>query len=174
MTAIRGVHHTSFTVANLEQSLSFFRDLLGLEVVFTREISDAYFGRIVGLPGCRVKAALLRIPGSTHHLELFEYVTPPPVGCVAGPGNPQSPTQPFERTGNAPYEIRPCDPGSCHLSFLVDDLPGLYQRLGGQVRFVSAPVRIEAGPNRGGYGVYARDPNGILIEFFQPPGQANP
>jgi catechol 2,3-dioxygenase-like lactoylglutathione lyase family enzyme len=152
MTAIRGAHHTSFTVANLEQSLSFFRDLLGLEVLGTREIGDAYFGRIVGLPGCRVKAALLRIPGSDHYLELFEYLTP---------------------AGQA-FQPRPCDPGSSHLSFLVDDLPGLYQRLRHQVNFASEPVLIEAGPNRGGYGVYARDPNGILIEFFQLPPQANP
>ncbi len=147
MTTIRGAHHTSFTVADLDKSLTFFRDLLGLEVLFTREVSDAYFGRIVDLPGCRVKAALLRIPGSAHHLELFEYLTPAGQAC----------------------RPRPCDPGSSHLSFLVDDLPGLFQRLRGQVNFVSAPVAIEAGPNQGGYGVYARDPNGILIEFFQPP-----
>src|SRR5439155_24344611 len=102
MTTIQGAHHTSFTVANLDRSLAFFRDLLGLDVLFTREIGDAYFGKIVGLPGCRVKAALLRIPGSTHHLELFEYLTPSGQGC----------------------QPRPCDPGSCHLSFLVDDLPG--------------------------------------------------
>jgi hypothetical protein len=34
--------------------------------------------------------------------------------------------------------------------------------------FVSAPVPITAGPNRGGSGLYLRDPNGILIELFQP------
>ena len=147
MAVIRGAHHTSFTVASLEKSLVFFRDLLGLEVLITRELGDAYFGRIVGLPGCRVKAALLRIPGSTHHLELFEYLSP---------------------AGNV-CQLRPCDPGSSHLSFLVDDLPGFCQRLRGQVDFASEPVLIDAGPNRGGYGVYARDPNGILVEFFQTP-----
>ena len=31
MTAVSGAHHTSFTVANLDRSLAFFRDLLGLE-----------------------------------------------------------------------------------------------------------------------------------------------
>ena len=82
-------------------------------------------------------------------MELFEYLTP--AGQVCQP--------------------RPCDPGSSHLSFLVDDLPGLYKRLRGDVNFVSEPIRIEAGPNQGGFGVYARDPNGILIEFFQPPRQ---
>lgn len=148
MPAVTGAHHTSFTVAALDRSVEFFRDRLGLELLFTREIRDDYFGRIVGLPGCRVKAALLRIPGSGHHVELFEYLTP----------------------SGAPHHLRPCDPGSSHLSFLSDDLPGLYQRLKAEgVEFASEPVRIEAGPNAGGYGVYLRDPNGILLEFFQPP-----
>jgi catechol 2,3-dioxygenase-like lactoylglutathione lyase family enzyme len=148
MPEILGAHHTSFTVANLDRSLEFFRDWLGLEVVFTREVSDAYFSRIVGIPGCRVKAALLRLPGGAHHIELFEYLSP----------------------SGHPHQPRPCDPGSSHLSFLVDDLPALHARLCTQgVAFVSEPVRIEAGPNAGGYGVYLRDPNGILIELFQPP-----
>ena len=152
MPAIVGAHHTSFTVANLERSLEFFRDRLGLEVVYTREVSDDYFGRIVGFPGCRVKAALLRIPGSGHHVEFFEYLTP----------------------AGQPHEPRPCDPGSSHLSLLADDLPGLYEQLRGSVDFISEPVRIEAGPNAGGYGVYLRDPNGVLIELFQPPHRAVP
>jgi hypothetical protein len=55
----------------------------------------------------------------------------------------------------------------------VDDLPGLHHQLRcNGVDFVSEPVRIEAGPNAGGYGVYLRDPNGILIELFQPPRRA--
>jgi catechol 2,3-dioxygenase-like lactoylglutathione lyase family enzyme len=148
MAGIVGVHHTSFTVADLDRSVTFFRDLLGLEVLFTREVRDAYFGRIVGFPGAVVRAALLRLPGSSYHVELFQYLTPQ--------GQPQ--------------HARPCDPGSTHLSFLADDLPGLYEQMRQNgVEFESPPVLIEAGPNRGGYGVYLRDPNGILIELFQPP-----
>jgi catechol 2,3-dioxygenase-like lactoylglutathione lyase family enzyme len=148
MSRLVGVHHTSFTVADLERSVAFFRDALGLEVLYVREVRDDYFGRIVGLPGCAVKAALLRFPGSSHHVELFQYLEPP--GQSVRP--------------------RPCDPGSCHLSFLVDDLPGLCAELAHRrVEFVSAPIEITAGPNRGGYGIYLRDPNGILIELFQPP-----
>jgi catechol 2,3-dioxygenase-like lactoylglutathione lyase family enzyme len=148
MPAIVGAHHTSFTVADLEKSLAFFRDHLGLEVVFTREVRNDYFGRVVGLPGCVVKAALLRIPGSTHHLELFEYLTPP--------GQPVAP--------------RPCDPGSSHIALLVDDLAGWHERLQSSgATFVNPPVPIDAGPNRGAYAAYLRDPNGILIELFQAP-----
>jgi catechol 2,3-dioxygenase-like lactoylglutathione lyase family enzyme len=151
MPGVIGAHHTSFTVADLGRSLEFFRDRLGLELVAAREIGDDYFARIVGLPGCRVKAALLRVPGSAHHVELFEYLAPP--------GQPCRP--------------RPCDPGSAHLSLLVDDLNALCARLSSAgVGFVSEPVRIDAGPNAGGYGVYLRDPNGVLIELFQPPEPA--
>ncbi len=153
MAGIRGAHHTSFTVARLEPSVAFFRDLLGLELLFVREVDREYFGRIVGLPGSVVKAALLRIPGSDHHVELFEYVRP--VGTEHHP--------------------RPCDPGSTHLALLVDDLPGLYRQfLARGARFTGEPVLIDAGPNRGAYGVYLHDPNGILIELFQPPVRATP
>ena len=37
MAGITGAHHTSFTVADLDRSLTFFRDVLGLEVLFTRD-----------------------------------------------------------------------------------------------------------------------------------------
>ncbi len=153
MPKIVGAHHTSFTVAELEKSLTFFRDGLGLEVVSRREIADDYFGHVVGLPGCRVRAALLRVPGSAHHVELFQYLTPP--------GRPSAP--------------RPCDPGSTHLALLVDDLPAMCERLrAAGADFVSAPVAIDAGPNAGGKAVYLRDPNGVLVELFQPPRPASP
>jgi catechol 2,3-dioxygenase-like lactoylglutathione lyase family enzyme len=148
MAEIKGAHHTSFTVAHLDRSLEFFRDLLGLEVLFVREVDAAYFGRIVGLPGSKVKAALLRIPESNHHIELFQYLTP----------------------AGQTYTPRPCDPGSSHLALLTDDLPGLYQKLHSRgANFASEPILIDSGPNQGAYGVYLRDPNSILIELFQPP-----
>lgn len=146
MNRIIGAHHTSFTVADIERSLAFFRDLLGLEVVARRDIGDEYFGRIVGLPGCTVKAAMLKLPGG-HCVELFEYVEPR--GQSVAP--------------------RPCDPGSSHLALVVQDLPALYARLHAQgIQFVSPPVTIDAGPNRGAVAAYVRDPNGILLELFQP------
>lgn len=147
MHGIVGAHHTSFTVADLERSLAFFRDVLGMEVLGTREVRDDYFGRVVGLPGSAVKAAMVRLPGG-HHVELFEYLQPR--GQAVAP--------------------RPCDPGSCHLALLTPDLPALHEKLAAKgADFLGPPVLITAGPNRGGRAVYLRDPNGILIELFQPP-----
>lgn len=150
MNRVTGIHHTSFTVPDLDRSLEFFRDRLGLEVLFVREITAEYFGAIVGLPGCVVKAALLRLPGGQHHVELFQYLTPPTVATD--------------------HRLRPCDAGSHHLSLLVTDLAELCRELRGHgVELLSDPVAITSGPNAGAWAVYLRDPNDILIELFQPP-----
>jgi hypothetical protein len=39
----------------------------------------------------------------------------------------------------------------------------------GSDTFVSPPVLVDTGINTGGYGIYLRDPDGILLEIFQPP-----
>src|SRR5262249_57142283 len=108
-----------------------------------------YCAAIVGLPGAVVEAALLRVPGAYPHVELFESLSPRGVGV----------------------EPRPCDPGSCHLSLLVDDLPALCERLAATgVAFVSPPVPITAGPNRAGDGVYCPTPTSLLaVTVHLPP-----
>jgi catechol 2,3-dioxygenase-like lactoylglutathione lyase family enzyme len=141
-----GLHHTSYTVSDLERSLGFYVDLLGCKLIWQREIREAYFGAIVGFPGCVVKAAHLRIPGSDHVLELFEYMSP---------------------RGEA-VEMGTNHPGSSHMCFLVDDLAVVYQELQSKgVQFRSEPVEIDAGVNRGAYCVYLLDPDGIAIELLQ-------
>ena len=56
---VRGAHHTSYTVSNLERSLVLYRDLLGCEEIWRREIADQYFRDIVAFPDCVVKALSL-------------------------------------------------------------------------------------------------------------------
>lgn len=147
MAGIVGTHHTSFTVGDLERSVKFFTSVLKFELIGQREIRDDYFRRIVGLKDCVCHAAVLRIPGSTHILELFHYTTPKQLM----------------------YEPRPCDWSSSHLSLLIDDLPKFYQEIEGKgAQFISPPIQIDAGPNKGAWALYLRDPNGVLIELFQP------
>jgi lactoylglutathione lyase len=143
-----GTQHTGFSVMDLDRSIAFY-GLLGCEVIWRREVTEQYFRDIVGIPDAVVQAAHLRVPGSSHIIELFEYA-------------PQR-----ERS-----DLVPNVPGHAHLCFLVDDLPGAYDALQAQgVRFLSPPVRITAGVNTGGYGVYLLDPSGITLELFQPPAR---
>jgi catechol 2,3-dioxygenase-like lactoylglutathione lyase family enzyme len=152
---IKGVWHFSFTVSDLERSLAFYRDILGLEVVHTQRQANPYTRRLVGYPDADLKVAMLRVPGtdprpSGHFLELVEYVSPK----------------------GKPVDTATPNPGSAHLALVVDDLWAEYRRLKELgVQFRSEPVLIAEGRNRGGYTIYLTDPDGITIELVQPPPQ---
>ena len=143
------LHHTGFTVSDLDRSVAFYRDLLGCEVLATQEKQGGYLAAIVGYPDAHVRMAHLRVPGSEHVIELFEYLAP------AG--------------GHA--DVEPRNVGASHLCFIVSDLPALYDSLleHGVSSFVSPPIEVDTGINRGGLALYLRDPDGIMVELFQPP-----
>lgn len=146
------VFHTGLTVSDLDRSLAFYRDVLGLELVAQWDSSQPYLRTIVGFPDAELRIALLRLPGaatgrSGHHIELLEYRSPHGVR-----GDP--------RTFN---------PGNAHMAFLVEDIEAAYAELAAQgVRFTSRPVAIEHGRNRGGKAAYFLDPDDITLELVQP------
>lgn len=144
MTALA---HTGFTVRDLARSLAFYRDVLGMEVVFEQEKRGGYLSAIVGYPDAHVRMAHLRFPGDEHRVELFEYVEPEPQGAAG----------------------EPRDVGITHICLAVDDIDAVLGRVmsaGG--RAFSSPVLVDTGANAGGRGVYVRDPDGIILELFQP------
>lgn len=148
----RRLHHTGFTVSDLDRSVAFYRDLLGCEVVATQEKEGGYLAAIVGYPDAHVRMAHLRAPDGEHVIELFQYLAP----------------------DGGQADVEPRNVGASHLCFLVDDLEAAYARLreGGVDSFVSPPVEVDTGINRGGLGLYLRDPDGITVELFQPPRRA--
>ncbi len=149
MAEIEGVQHTGFTVSDLDRSVAFYRDLLGFEVFAEGERQGGYFAAIVGYPDTHVRMALVRPPGSGHHIELFQYLTPEPRAV----------------------DLEPRLVGATHVCLLVDDLPALYERLraAGFDDFFTPPVEVDQGINAGGFALYLRDPDGIILELFQPP-----
>lgn len=153
-----GVWHFSFTVGDLDRSIAFYRDLLGLELVHTQTQDNDYTRRLVGFPDAVLRVAQLAVPGqpraiSTHDLELVEYVRP----------------------RGARRDGRICDPGAPHLALTVRDARATYERLvEAGVRFVSPPNAITAGVNEGGYACYFHDPDDIVLELLQPPAHRLP
>jgi catechol 2,3-dioxygenase-like lactoylglutathione lyase family enzyme len=149
---IRRVHHTSFTVADLERSLAFYRDLLGMEVIGDQGGKGGYLAEVVGFADVDMRVVFLRpTPDSPHLLELIEYRSPKGVRA----------------------DVRTCNPGSGHLCLVAEDIHAVFDRLrAAGIEFASAaPVEILAGRHKGGYTVYSRDPDGITIELIQlPPG----
>lgn len=150
---ILGVWHFSFTVADMERSVAFYREVLGFELIHRQDSSSEYIRRLVGYPNAEIRVAQFAVPGqprgvSPHDFELVEYLTP--------------------RGTRGEIEIR--NPGQAHLALAVDDIQELYEKLRAKgVRFFSPPNPITAGVNTGGYACYFHDPDQIVLELLQPP-----
>jgi catechol 2,3-dioxygenase-like lactoylglutathione lyase family enzyme len=150
---IRSIWHASFTVSDIDRSIQFYRDELGLELVHEQEQANEYTRTFVGYPDAHLRIAQFAIRGeaqplSGHVIELVQYVAPK--------GDPVHPER---------YQ-----PGAAHLAFQVDDTPALYARLNARgVCFISEPVVITNGINAGGTTVYLEDPDGNTLEFLTAP-----
>lgn len=152
---LHGIWHFSFTVADIERSIRFYRDLLGFELVHEQEQQNAYTSQLVGYANAHLKVAQFAVPGqprglSSHDLELVEYVNP--------------------RGTRGDTNI--CNPGAAHLAICVDDIQDRYEMLhSAGVQFNSPPTAITAGVNVGGFTCYFRDPDQIVLEMVQPPAR---
>ena len=144
---ILATNHTSFTVSNLDQTIPFYTDVLGFELLHRGPRDPDFTERVVGVPGAVIEVAYLQGPG--HRLELIQYHAPK------------------ERLQ---LDSRPCDTGFAHIAFDVDDIDAVLSAAKqAGVEPIGPPQSLNAGPNKGGKVVYTRDPDGITVEFIQKP-----
>jgi catechol 2,3-dioxygenase-like lactoylglutathione lyase family enzyme len=144
-----GVGHTGITVSDLRRSCAFYRDVLKLRVSEPIRVSGASVEKITGVEGAEVDIAFVRCPG--HVLELL---------CFVRPENKAGST------------LRTSDPGFFHLCLKVRSLDRVIETLGaGGFRPLSEVQTVQEGPARGMRVVYARDPDGVVLELIEePPG----
>ena len=148
---VRGIHHTSRTVSDMEGSLRFYRDQLGLRVFIDTEMSGEMLDHEVGLRGARLRVVGLGADGQPF-VELLHYTAP-------------------ERA-TAPLP-RPCDVGAHHVALRVTDIQGAYRSLSEHgVRFTHPPQEVDAGIWRGHWTAYCFDPDGLIVELWQVAGDA--
>ena len=139
--------HTGFTVANLERSVAFWQDVLGFELSHRTHQTGELASEITGVPGAEISLAVLK--GYGHKIELLEYHAP---------------------ADRKHVDLRPCDVGSVHVALIVDDLDTLLSMITASGwKAAGKPQTLKTGPNAGKRVVYVRDPDGITIEFMQPP-----
>jgi catechol 2,3-dioxygenase-like lactoylglutathione lyase family enzyme len=145
---IRSVGHTGITVSNLGRAIAFYRDVLGLPVSETVRASGPLFEKITGVPGADLKVCFVRAPGLI--IELLQYVNPP----------------------GKPSMLRQCDPGAFHLAIKVQNIEEVVaaSSKAGFKAFGDIQT-IPEGPVKGMRVVYARDPDGVVLEIIEePPG----
>ena len=140
------MNHTGFVVSDMERSLAFYRDVLGLreEINLIRE-GDA-ISQIVGYPNARLHVIYLGTGDLKHSVELIQYLNPP--GGKIAPTNRN-------------------DVGSSHLGIVVDDLDAIYEELSAKgVQFLGPPV---SRPDTiyGRKVCYLQDPDGNWLEMLE-------
>ncbi len=137
------------SVANLEQSVAFYRDAVGL----VPDASPAFpsgdslaLRALMRAPGATVRAATLTIPGGDVRLTLVQ----------------------FSGVDATPMRPRLQDPGNVKLVLRVRDMDAAFERVRGRVAGVytegGAPIRPE-GPTAVNRAVIMRDPDGYPLEF---------
>ncbi len=141
---VTGLHHASLTVADLDRSLHFYRDLLGVPVREQVDAAAETFAAVSGEGAQHVRIADLDL-GDGRVLELIE-----------------------NRDDPAPGDHR----GS-HIAFQVDDIVATHRRLvqaGVPARSKPQPLGPEAGRHWAGcIVVYLTDPDGATVELVQVP-----
>jgi len=139
--------HTGITVSNLERSLAFWQNVLGFDLSHRTHQTGKLASEITGVPGAEISLAVLK--GFGHKIELLEYLAPP---------------------NREHIDPRPCDVGSVHVAFTVDNLDGVLSTMAASGwRAAGKPQTLKSGPNAGKRVIYVRDPDGTTIEFMQPP-----
>ena len=146
---INGVHHACVIVSDMEKTLRFYRDILGM-----REEMNLKFDAdpvMMDLRGTKPKQHLVMLSAGNAFVELIQYVEP--VG--------------------KPTDRRPCDFPNMHICFQVEDIKKAYEEAlaKGVNTFHRAPACInESGGPLNGYGyVYFRGPDDEILEFMQVP-----
>jgi catechol 2,3-dioxygenase-like lactoylglutathione lyase family enzyme len=145
------VEHTGMTVSSLDAALDFWVRVLGFKHLYTWEFNATEFiAQMVGVPGAAMRLAMVEGPG--HWIELIEYTAP---------------------ADRQVYHPRSSDVGSVHIGFYVTGLDALLERVAQEGWFAVGEVQTVAEGEREGLRIiYVRGPDGVTIEFLEPPQDA--
>lgn len=147
---IVGAAHLGITVSDVEGSLRFYGETLGIEHIKSQVSDQPYLALVTGLPGCSLKIGFVRAEGDDVPFELIEYVKPAGGRALAGFGIPGTP----------------------HACWQVDDLAAACERLSqAGLELCGEPQALAYGPWAEALGAFVRDPDGLLIELIELPGQ---
>ena len=144
---MKALHHVGITVKDLDASIRFYHDVLGLP--FSNEPSPWFdgpeLGPAVGVPGAGLRQVSLLLGDTT--FELLEYKSPPSETERPLPSN---------------------NIGASHAAFLVDDIHETVAELKAKgIEFFSDVNVVDEGVLAGWRWVYFADPDGYPLELVE-------
>ena len=139
---VKGYRHTGIICEDIDKSLYFYQDLLGLKVIQDFWDSSDYINKITGLDASNIHMIKLQAEDGTV-LELLEYVTHPTELIV----------QPIHNVG------------LCHIAFQVRDIDKAYKTLKkNKVHLISEPTLSSESI---AIVCFCLDPNGMRVELVE-------
>ena len=144
---VSGIHHSCIVVSDMQKSLEFYRDKIGLKELMNFKIQgDPVMLNLRKTP----QQHLVMLSAGNSIVELIQYLEP-------------KGTKVHKET---------CDFGVAHICFQVSDINAAYEAMKekGVVSFHRTPDFISASCDLNGYGyVYFRGPDDEIVEFMQVP-----
>ncbi len=137
-----GYRHTGIIVKDMEKSLHFYKDILGLQVIQDFSDSSDYINKITGITNADVHMIKLKAEDETV-LEILEYRN-----------------HPTELIDQEIYNV-----GASHIALQVRDAWDAYNKLtDNNVRIISEPVLSSEGIAK---VFFCFDPNNVRVELVE-------
>lgn len=70
------LNHITLVVKDIEKSKQFYKETLGFEAGFEKEIGGEQYSKVTGYSGLRLKFVVLKIPNSDVIIELAQFINP--------------------------------------------------------------------------------------------------
>lgn len=144
---IGGLHHSAISVRDMEKSLAFYRDMLGMKVSVDTELSGPEMDQAIGETAVKARVVLLEGKNGGM-LELIQFLQPKP------------PDRPAVRKFS--------DLGICEIALEVKNIDKLGQELEKKgVKFRYPPLTLEL-PRLGKVKfTHLLDPDGVQVELVE-------
>ena len=137
-----GYRHAGIIVANMDKSVAFYRDILGLEVIQEFTDDSDYINEITGIENGVAHFVKLKMADGTV-LELLEY-----------------PTHPTEA-----HDLSILNVGVCHIALQVHSCEMAYDQLNKHaIQVLSRPVLSSEGIAK---VFFCIDPDGVRVELVE-------
>ena len=142
MKIVKGYRHTGIICEDMEKSLRFYKEFLGLRVIQDFWDDSDYINKITGLQNANVHMIKLQAEDGTV-IELLDYVT-----------------HPTDLIDQEVYNV-----GACHLARQANNIEEAYKELQSKgVSFISEPVLSSEGIAK---VCFCFDPNNTRIELVE-------
>ena len=137
------VRHIGIVVKNIENSLKFYRDLLGLQIQRAMNESGEYIDNMLGFKDVKVKTVKMSAPNGLTLVELLEFDVP--------------------SGSNLPRHVN--DLGASHVAFTVSNIDEVYDKLKQSgIKFNESP---QLSPDGYAKVTFCFDPDNTPVELVE-------